>query len=121
MTDIRADVVSLLLDVKDLREFAKGRLTHEDGRPFTDEEFELAGSATAAELRACSDVSKRLADMAEERFKDTTRAMEIMQPYFDRLGSEATVGDVRRICTPEEGAELDAIFERTAPDGYIVA
>jgi len=118
---IRPEVVALLLDIKDLTEFAKGSLTHEDGRPFTDEEFKLAGSAVAAELRACMDYSKRAADLAEERMRDLDRAMEIMEPYFVRLGPDAVVDDVRKVVTPEEGEELDAIFERTAPDGYIVA
>lgn len=120
MTDIRPEVVSLLIDIKDLTEFAQGRLTHEDGRPFTDEEFKLAGSAVSAELKACMEFSQRMADLANERMRDLDRAMEIMEPYFVQLGPDAVVDDVRKVVTPEEGAELDAIFERTAPDGYIV-
>lgn len=122
MTDvrIRPEVVSLLLDIDDMDEFAKGRLTHMDGRPFTDDEFQLAGTANAAEMRACADYSERVSAMYEERCKDTQRAVEIMEPYFDRLGPEGTVSDVRKICTPAEDAELGEIFERTAPDGYIV-
>jgi len=120
MTDIRPDVVALLVDVKDLTEFAKGRLTHEDGRPFTPDEFQLASSATAAELRACMEYTRRIADMYTERQRDIDRGMEIMRPHFERLGPNATVGDVRQHVTPEEGEELDGIFERTAPDGTIV-
>lgn len=121
MTDIRPDVVSLLLDIEDMTTFGSGRLNHMDGRPFTMDEFDLAGSATAAELRACMEYSRRLVEMYDERARDANRAVQIMEPYFAKLGHAATVGDVRPLVTPEEGEELDAIFERTAPDGYIVA
>lgn len=114
MTAVRAEVVSLLLDVGPLDhdQFRNRTMRHEDGRPVTDAEYTLIGSALLAEVQACADFSRRASEWHQEVSADLTRAVEIMEPYFERLGPDSTAGDVRKIVTEEEGAFLDMVFER---------
>lgn len=121
MTDpnIRADVVSLLVDL-DPFSYGSPVLRRLDGRPMTDAERGLINSATGPEHQAAADYFRRVAEHAEEMASAHRRIDEITRPYFDRLDSGATMADVLPLLTEAERAEIDRLHEIATPDGTII-
>lgn len=118
MTTVRADVVALIIDVEDM--FAYPNLRRiSTGQPLTPEEVALAGSATRVEMKAKLDYLALVLAQAEADLRDEQRIGELVEPYFARLGPDATLGDVEKLMTPEELAEYMEIMDRQAPDGYL--
>jgi hypothetical protein len=123
MTDIRMDVVDLLLDCYDfsIEAISEKRLKHKDGRPFTDEEHTLAGSATRVELEGVRAYWAAVLDHHASTQADMAALRALTEPYFDKLDEEGTIEQVRDLMTPEDRADLDTLLDRIAPDGIVVS
>ncbi len=74
----RPEVVALLTDFDVEQGGSRQRFRHRDGRPFTDEETELIGSATDEEIRAA----------AGELTAAPQRMAELLMPYIRRVAKE---------------------------------
>jgi hypothetical protein len=77
----RPEVVALLIDFEAHGTGSGQRFVHRDGRPFTDEETDLVGTATDEEVRAAAG---QLAGVPE-------RLAELLMPYIRTVAEE--VGD----------------------------
>lgn len=62
MTTVRPQVVALLLDVGplDFAEVDNRSMTHADGKPVTDAEYDVLAQATLAELKAYVELEESL-------------------------------------------------------------
>ena len=74
----RPEVVALLSDFDVERTGSRPRFRHRDGRPFTDEEADLIGSATDEDLRAA----------AHELTGAPQRMAELLMPYIRAVAEE---------------------------------
>jgi hypothetical protein len=74
----RPEVVALLTDFEVERAGSQQRFVHRDGRPFTDEEAELLGTATDEDMRAAA---RELAAAPE-------RLTELFLPYIMTVSDE---------------------------------
>ncbi len=77
----RPEVVALLTDFDVERAGSGQRFRHQDGRPFTDEETDLIGSATDEDVRAAA---SQLAAVPQ-------RMVELLMPHV-RSAAEETGG-----------------------------
>ncbi len=74
----RPEVVALLTDFEVERAGSQQRFVHRDGRPFTDEEAELLGTATDEDMRAA----------ARELAAAPDRLTELFLPYIRTVAEE---------------------------------
>ena len=74
----RPEVVALLIDFDVERTGTQQRFVHRDGRPFTEEEAGLLGSATDEDMRAAA---SDLAGAPE-------RLAELLMPYIHTVADE---------------------------------
>lgn len=79
----RHEVVALLVDFQAQGTGSAQRFVHRDGRPFTEEETDLVGTATDEDLRAAA---RELAGAPE-------RLADLLMPYIRTVAEEA--GDRR--------------------------
>ena len=77
----RPEVVALLTDFDVERTGSQQRFVHRDGRPFTEEEAGLLGTATDEDMRAAA---RELAGVPE-------RLAELLLPYIQTVAEE--IGD----------------------------
>ena len=75
----RPEVVALLTDFDVQHTGSQQRFAHRDGRPFTDEETDLIGSATDEDLRAA----------ATELTAAPQRMAELLRPFIRPAATEA--------------------------------
>lgn len=115
----RPEVVELLTDLRMDADVSPHKWTHEDGRPITREELNLAMSATFEEMRAVYDYSVKVADHYEDRAADLTRVQELLGPYFAQLPEGAVTGDALTLMPQAERDEVTVIMQRIAPDGML--
>jgi hypothetical protein len=78
----RQEVVALLVDFKAQGTGPAQRFVHRDGRPFTDEETDLVGTATDEDLRAAA---RQLAGAPE-------RLANLLMPYIRADADEVDDG-----------------------------
>ena len=74
----RPEVVALLIDFDVDRTGPRQRFVHRDGRPFTEEETDLLGSATDEDMRAAA---SELAGAPE-------RLADLLMPYIHTVANE---------------------------------
>ena len=74
----RPEVVALLTDFDVKGAGSRPRFVHRDGRPFTDEEADLIGSATDEDMRAA----------ARELAGAPQRMAELLMPYIRSVAKE---------------------------------
>lgn len=115
--DVRTEVVALLTDVMPLGPLDSW--TRQDGRPLTQDERDLVGSATYAEVSAAREFVARESELARERAEDLQRAHDLIRPYFDRHPDLPTTGEVLPLMTEEDRTEFLQVMERVAPDGLV--
>ena len=77
----RPEVVALLIDFDVDRTGSGQRFVHRDGRPFTEEEADLLGSATDEDMRAAA---SELAGAPE-------RLADLLMPYIHTVADEMGV------------------------------
>lgn len=118
MSKARPEVVALLVDME-MGILQSGRYVHRDGRPFTDAEHALAGSAVWVDVEAARDLVATEAEFYMSKAADASRVVELLDPYFARFPDGANVGDALAIMPEAERAECIEIMERTNPDGYV--
>jgi hypothetical protein len=75
---VRPEVVALLTDFDVERTGSQQHFVHRDGRPFTEEETDLLGSATDEDMRAAASA---LAGAPE-------RLAELLMPYIHTVADE---------------------------------
>jgi hypothetical protein len=117
MTDIRMDIVDLLLDCEEfsIEAITENRLRHNDGRPFTEQEAARAGEAGRAELEAVVRYYETAKNYHAAAASDLDALAALTEPYFIQLDLGATLADVRAIMTPQAAAQLDELLSRVAP------
>ena len=108
--------VDLLLDCRGFNPdtFPNG-MTHQDGRPFTEDEIRIVGQATMAELRAVTDYQSLAIEHMREQYDLSVEVATLTAPYFARYGDESTLGDLYPLMTPEDAARLVYIMSRLDP------
>jgi len=74
----RPEVIALLTDFDVKRSGSGQRFVHRDGRPFTEEETDLIGSATDEDMRAA----------ASELTAAPQRMAELLMPYIRKVAKE---------------------------------
>ena len=121
MSDIRLEVVDLLIDCPNFsaEAFMSRTLEHEDGRTFTDEEHQLVGSATVAEVQAMVGFSSLRLDYHKDRAADMQRLLALTGPYWIERPSEGLAA-VRAVMPAAAVSELDDLVGRLWP-GEVIA
>lgn len=126
------EVVTLLADVDFLTKISKiGGLPnkpigefireskHLDGRPISEAEAELIGSATPEDLRAVQRYLDTNAELARDRERDVDRFVAIVEPAFDKLPPDSVMDDALASLPPADRAEALELADRLFPDGYV--
>lgn len=80
----RPEVVALLTDFDVKRTDSGQRFVHRDGRPFTQEEADLIGSATDDDMRAA----------ARELAATPERLAGVLMPYLRKVAEEMGGGEL---------------------------
>jgi hypothetical protein len=118
VTDIRVDIVSLICDVEDLSQYPN--LKRSNGQPLTEGEVWLVGTATLTEMQAVQRYSAAASDYYQGVVADAERMCELLDKYATDLDDDDTPIKVIRARMPAAvQAELDEIWDRAAPDGYL--
>lgn|SRR5487761_650015 len=125
-TEIRGDVVRLILDVDPATVHLGQELTpdtvatalyrahlaarHEDGRPLTQAEAVLAATVTGPELDYVRLLMKLHADAASAAMADHRRIGELMKPYPRDL----TISELLGQLPGDEQAEMEILVDRVS-------
>ncbi|MFG2410174.1 hypothetical protein [Streptomyces goshikiensis] len=118
-TELRIEVIALLLDADFKLRPDTNTWSHSDGRPFTQAEQATAFQATRAELEAVAALSARNAAAALEQDNAVEALTELLFSYFARHPEARMVMDVLPHMTEEDRAEYERLCAIAAPDGGI--
>ncbi|WP_327255893.1 hypothetical protein [Streptomyces sp. NBC_01244] len=118
-TELRIEVIALLLDADFKLRPDTNTWSHSDGRPFTQAEQTTAFQATRAELEAVAALTARNAAAALEQDKAVQALTKLVLSYFARHPEARMVMDVLPHMTEEDRAEYERLCVIAAPDGGI--
>ncbi|MFD3937102.1 hypothetical protein ACFWSF_03335 [Streptomyces sp. NPDC058611] len=118
-TELRVEIIALLLDADFKLRPDTNTWSHSDGRPFTRAEQATAFQATRAELEAMAALSARNAAAVLEQDNAVEALTELVLSYFARHPEARMVMDVLPHMTEEDRAEYERLCAITAPDGDI--
>ncbi|MFI5761288.1 hypothetical protein ACIA8F_10100 [Streptomyces sp. NPDC051563] len=118
-TELRIEVIALLMDSDFKHRPDTSTWSHRDGRPFTRAEQATALQATHAELEATAALSARNAAAALEQGTAVEALTELLFSYFARHPEARMVMDVLPHMTEEDRAEYERLCAIAAPDGGI--
>ncbi|MEU9143617.1 hypothetical protein [Streptomyces sp. NPDC048349] len=118
-TELRVEIIALLLDADFKLRPETNTWSHSDGRPFTRAEQATAFQATRAELEAVAALSARNAAAALEQDNAVEALIELLFSYFARHPEARMVMDVLPHMTEEDRAEYERLCAIAAPDGGI--
>ncbi|MFF3087379.1 hypothetical protein ACFVRB_20355 [Streptomyces nojiriensis] len=118
-TELRIEVIALLLDADFKLRPDTNTWSHSDGRPFTQAEQVTAFQATRAELEATAALSARNAAAALEQNTAAQALIELLHSYFARHPEAHMVMDVLPHMTEEDRTEYERLCAIAAPDGGI--
>ncbi|MCX5294970.1 hypothetical protein OG898_00485 [Streptomyces sp. NBC_00193] len=118
-TELRMEVIALLLDADFKLRPDTNTWSHSDGRPFTQAEQATAFQATRSELEAVAALSARSAAAALEQDNAVKALTELLFSYFARHPEARMVMDVLPHMTEEDRAEYERLCAIAAPDGGI--
>ncbi|MBT2467290.1 hypothetical protein J7E97_05240 [Streptomyces sp. ISL-66] len=118
-TELRIEVIALLMDSDFKLRPDTSTWSHRDGRPFTRAEQATALQATHAELETTAALSARNAAAALEQGTAVEALTELLFSYFARYPEARMVMDVLPHMTEEDRAEYERLCAIAAPDGGI--
>ncbi|MBT2451057.1 hypothetical protein J7F03_29075 [Streptomyces sp. ISL-43] len=118
-TELRIEIIALLLDADFKLRPDTNTWSHSDGRPFTRAEQATAFQATRAELEAMAALSARNAAAVREQDNAVEALTELVLSYFARHPEARMVMDVLPHMTEEDRAEYERLCAIAAPDGGI--
>ncbi|MCJ0873298.1 hypothetical protein [Streptomyces sp. AP-93] len=118
-TELRIEIIALLLDADFKLRPDTNTWSHSDGRPFTRAEQATAFQATRAELEAVAALSARNAAAALEQDTAVEALIELLYSYFARHPEARMVMDVLPHMTEEDRTEYKRLCAIAAPDGGI--
>ncbi|MFJ5020917.1 hypothetical protein [Streptomyces goshikiensis] len=118
-TELRIEIIALLLDSDFKLRPGTNTWSHSDGRPFTRAEQTTALQATRAELEAMAALSARYAAAVREEDDAVEALTELVLSYFARHPKARMVMDVLPHMTEEDRAEYKRLCAIAAPDGGI--
>ncbi|MFI6421807.1 hypothetical protein ACIBG6_30900 [Streptomyces sp. NPDC050842] len=118
-TELRIEVIALLLEADFKLRPDTNTWSHSDGRPFTQADQATAFQATRTELEAVAAMSACNAAAALEQDKAVEALTELVLSYFARHPEARMVMDVLPHMTEEDRAEYEGLCAIAAPDGGI--
>lgn len=118
-TELRIEVIALLMDSDFKIRPDTNTWSHRDGRPFTRAEQATALQATHAELEATAALRARNTAAALEQGTAVEALTELLLSYFARHPEARMVMDVLPLMTEEDRAEYERLCAIAAPDGGI--
>ncbi|GHI86539.1 hypothetical protein [Streptomyces xanthophaeus] len=118
-TELRIEIIALLLDADFKLRPDTNTWSHSDGRPFTRAEQATTFQATRAELEATAALSARNAAAVLEQGNAVEALTELVLSYFAQHPEARMVMDVLPHMTEEDRAEYERLCAIAAPDGGI--
>ncbi|MFJ6621207.1 hypothetical protein ACIQOW_27005 [Kitasatospora sp. NPDC091335] len=120
-TDVRPEVVTLLLDTNVKATLDSRTWTRHDGRPFTKQERALVGSCTPKEVDAARAQMQLELDFEEEREADASRAFcALMDKYFDDVPDGTLIRDPASRMTAEDRVEYLRLSDILGPEMGVI-
>ncbi|MEU8838062.1 hypothetical protein AB0D97_02875 [Streptomyces roseus] len=118
-TELRIEIIALLLDSDFKLRPDTNTWSHSDGRPFTRAEQATAFQATRSELETMAALSARNAAAVREQDNAVEALTELLLSYFARHPEARMVMDVLPHMAEEDRAEYERLCAIAAPDGVV--
>ncbi|MFE9792339.1 hypothetical protein ACFYRL_11410 [Streptomyces goshikiensis] len=118
-TELRIEIIALLLDSDFKLRPDTNTWSHSDGRPFTRAEQATAFQATRSELEAMAALSARNAAAVREQDNAVAALTELLLSYFARHPEARMVMDVLPHMAEEDRTEYERLCAIAAPDGVV--
>ncbi|MEU9159637.1 hypothetical protein AB0D29_05030 [Streptomyces sp. NPDC048424] len=118
-TELRIEIIALLMDSDFKLRPDTNTWSHSDGRPFTRAEQATAFQATRSEVEAMAALSARNAAAVREQDNAVAALTELLLSYFARHPEARMVMDVLPHMAEEDRAEYERLCAIAAPDGVV--